>query len=465
MKNIAIFILAAVSLFTSCKDLGQASKAKAIFGINEGDCRIWDGTEDLGHCRKLLRNNDLVTYYKNWSGTTNFHTLNWWVYRVRDGIKQNAKIDMENLYVNPEGIMDLVLDSGKIAKDFDGIRKSNEFTCSQKIDMLSNTVSGYLFKNREIASDFINSYINANAASNPLLGMVGPLSNTLFSQPSEEGFTAQLNSLLGTVKAVKMDQKGCDFIASLDDSQGYKQAVTMINLLQRAIGAFNIKNFVRKGMRSWAKNQPSLDCRFTAQNGDKAYCQILRNDAYDLVFKLRRVKGLYSSKTESVYQMYKTPPVRTKVGDKPMNVCAFEWKVDKYIRMTSGPAGVNCFDRQTETLEKSIDSMENDPGVCFFDHKNFDGFKLCTTSDHSWIGHDMNDEISSIRMSADHCVVAYSNVDFNAKVDKKEPAEVKLLGLTQSEKEIRNLKNLGWGDKISSFKIGKVVDGSCEVTD
>ena len=159
--------------------------------------------------------------------------------------------------------------------------------------------------------------------------------------------------------------------------------------------------------------------------------------------------------------MYKTRPVSTRIGKTPMNVCAFEWKVDKYIRLTGGPKEKICFDRQTESLEKSIDHLENDIGVCFYDHRNFDGFKLCSTFDHNWIGKDMNDEFSSVIISPNYCVKVFSNINYNQKPDRKKPSETRLIGVNINEKRISDLASIGWNDRISSYKVGKLVDGKC----
>ena len=140
------FILATIA----CNKPKTASSSKAIFGINEGDCRIWDGTQDLGHCRVLLRNTDLVSYYKNWSGTTNFHTLNWWVYRVRDIIKSKTEVELSDVHIDPSALINLGFDSHTILDEFNPILTSQELTCHNKIEKISDMMSPYLFQNKEI---------------------------------------------------------------------------------------------------------------------------------------------------------------------------------------------------------------------------------------------------------------------------------------------------------------------------
>ena len=202
--------------------------------------------------------------------------------------------------------------------------------------------------------------------ADPMLSIALPLSNTL-SQNTKEGFSQQLNSLVNTAAMVGYDQKACDQFDALGSDKSYKNIQNSMKLFEKLLKIFDFSGVFERGMKSWAKNQPSIDCRFADTKGNRAYCQVLRDENYDLVFKLRRVSGLYSSKTESVFQMYKTKPVSTTIGKKPMDVCAFEWKVDKYIRITGGPKDAVCYDRQLETLEKTLDTLENDEGVCFFD--------------------------------------------------------------------------------------------------
>ena len=291
------FILAAIA----CNKPKTASSSKAIFGINEGDCRIWDGTEDLGHCRVLLRNTDLVNYYKNWSGTTNFHTLNWWVYRVRDIIKSKTEVELSDVHIDPSALINLGFDSHTILDEFNPILTSQELTCHNKIDKISDMMSPYLFQNKEIINDFLSSYIESLDSVDPMVAIALPLSNALFSKPNQESFNSQLKAFLNTAKALKLDVQGCKVIAEVGDDANYKKVENTVKLFKKILKTFDFSDVFEKNMRSWARNQPAVDCRFSGDNGTHAYCQILRSEDYDLVFKLRRVSGLYSSKTESVF--------------------------------------------------------------------------------------------------------------------------------------------------------------------
>ena len=82
-------------------------------------------------------------------------------------------------------------------------------------------------------------------------------------------------------------------------------------------------------------------------------------------------------------------------------------------------------------------------GVCFFKDPNFNGDYFCAGVGDSFgkVPDDMNDRISSLRVFGRTEVTVFRDVRFSG-------------GSTSFRGNIKNLKNEGWNDRISSLRVG-----------
>ena len=81
-------------------------------------------------------------------------------------------------------------------------------------------------------------------------------------------------------------------------------------------------------------------------------------------------------------------------------------------------------------------------GACFYKDPNFRGEYFCTGAGEnvSAVPEDMNDEISSIRVFGGAEVTLFKDVRFQGRSSR-------------FEADVRNLKDVGWDDLISSFRV------------
>ena len=80
-------------------------------------------------------------------------------------------------------------------------------------------------------------------------------------------------------------------------------------------------------------------------------------------------------------------------------------------------------------------------GACFYKDANFQGEYFCVGAGEGVdaVPNDMNDQISSIRTFGDVEVTVYQNREFR--------------GRSQRFSDVRNLKDQGWNDKLSSLQV------------
>jgi hypothetical protein len=88
-------------------------------------------------------------------------------------------------------------------------------------------------------------------------------------------------------------------------------------------------------------------------------------------------------------------------------------------------------------------------GVCFFKDPNFRGDYFCARSGEnvSAVPDGMNDRVSSVRVFGDMEVTVFRDVRFQGRSSR-------------FDGDIRNLKDEGWNDLISSFRVRRVSGGS-----
>ena len=87
-------------------------------------------------------------------------------------------------------------------------------------------------------------------------------------------------------------------------------------------------------------------------------------------------------------------------------------------------------------------------GVCFFKDPNFRGDYFCarTGENASTVPDGMNDRVSSVRVFGDTEVTVFRDVRFQGNSSR-------------FDGDIRNLKDEGWNDLISSFRVRRVSGG------
>ena len=158
----------------------------------------------------------------------------------------------------------------------------------------------------------------------------------------------QLNVFLNAAKTFKIDQQICDILDQIEQltslegvdnevAKAYGNVALILATFENPIFfRCSWKTLRRVELEKWASNQPDVDCVFETEessNRELAYCKVLRDENYDLIFLTKKTSGLYSSKLESLYQIYNGQPVQTEIKRNKISVCAFEWKVDQYIRI------------------------------------------------------------------------------------------------------------------------------------
>ena len=280
-----------------------------------------------------------------------------------------------------------------------------------------------------------------------MMSLAGPLGHALFRQESQESFENQLNVFLNAAKTFKIDQQICDILDQIEQptslegvdnevAKAYGNVALILATFKKTLSSLGVVGrHLESGVRKWASNQPDVDCVFETEessNRELAYCKVLRDENYDLIFKLRKTSGLYSSKLESLYQIYNGQPVQTEIKRNKISVCAFEWKVDQYIRIFE-PENGSC-------PVFTASSIQADEGVCFYDHKNLGGFKYCSKENVGWVHNDLNDEFSSYTISPGYCVKVYEHANYNALKTGKDKL---LMGSTSNTTSVTIFLTIG----------------------
>jgi hypothetical protein len=87
-------------------------------------------------------------------------------------------------------------------------------------------------------------------------------------------------------------------------------------------------------------------------------------------------------------------------------------------------------------------------GVCFFKDPNFQGDYFCARDGENFgsVPDGMNDKISSIRVFGNVSVEVFKDIRFDGRS-------------SHFEYDVRNLKNEGWNDLISSFRVRRASGG------
>jgi Peptidase inhibitor family I36 len=88
-------------------------------------------------------------------------------------------------------------------------------------------------------------------------------------------------------------------------------------------------------------------------------------------------------------------------------------------------------------------------GVCFYKDPNFHGDYFCVSAgdEYNHMPEDMNDEISSVKFFGRAEAFVYQDVRFEGRS-------------TRFDRDIKNLKDEGWNDRISSIRVRSVGHGS-----
>jgi peptidase inhibitor family I36 len=88
-------------------------------------------------------------------------------------------------------------------------------------------------------------------------------------------------------------------------------------------------------------------------------------------------------------------------------------------------------------------------GACFYQHSDYRGDYFCTGVGENVgaVPEDMNDRISSIRIFGTTEVTVFKDIRFSG-------------GTARFDRDIRDLQDEGWNDRISSFRVRSTFNGS-----